>query len=68
MTTKDEIHVLVESLPDAVADDALDYLRWLAAESDALTEEDLSAVKQGEKEIAQGETVSLADLKKSMAR
>ena len=63
MTIKDEIHVLVELLPDAAADDALDYLRWLAAESDALTDEELSAVRHGDNEIARGETVSLADLR-----
>jgi hypothetical protein len=68
MTTKDQIHVLVESLPDEAADDALDYLRWLAAESDTLTDDELSAVQQGEGEIARGETVSLSDLKRSLAR
>jgi hypothetical protein len=68
MTTKDQIHVLVESLPDEAADDALDYLRWLAAESDTLTDDELSAVEQGEVEIARGETVSLSDLKRSLAR
>jgi hypothetical protein len=68
MTTKDQIHVLVESLPDEAADDALDYLRWLAAESDTLTDDELSAVQQDEGEIARGETVSLSDLKRSLAR
>ncbi len=68
MTTKDEIHVLVESLPDAEAHDALDYLRWLASESDTLTDWELAAVQQGDEEIARGETISLADLKKSLTK
>jgi hypothetical protein len=68
MTAKDEIRMLAELLPDEVAEDALDYLRWLAAESDTLSDDELSAAKMGDEEIARGEVVTLADLKRSLAR
>lgn len=68
MTAKEQIHMLVESLPEEVADDVLDYVRWLAAESDTLSEDELSAVRCGDEEIARGEVVTLSELKRSLAR
>lgn len=66
-TVKDEIRILVDSLQDEVADDVLDYMRWVAAEADTLSEDELSAFRLGEEEIARGDVVTLADLKRSLA-
>lgn len=63
MTVTTQMHALVEALPDEAAQEALDYLRWLAAENDGLSDAELEGVRAGEEEIAHGEFVTLADLK-----
>jgi predicted transcriptional regulator len=62
MTIKEELHSLVDSLEDVDAKEALDYLRWLASDSETLTEEELAAVREGEAQAARGEYATLAEL------
>ena len=66
MTAKEELHALVDGLADEDAAEALDYLRWLQAPGDTLSEEELGQVREGEAEIARGEYVTLADLTRSL--
>jgi hypothetical protein len=66
MTVKEELHAIVEGLGDPQAAEALEYVRWLQAEGETLSEEDLEAVERGEREIARGEYISLADLARSL--
>ena len=67
MTVKEQLHQLVDQLPDADAEEALDYLLWLLAEEDTLTDEELALVELGEAEIARGHYVRLEDLKRDLA-
>jgi hypothetical protein len=64
---KDELHSLVEQLDEATADEALVYLHWLASESETLSDEELAAVHWGEEQIANGEYVTLAELRQTLA-
>ena len=41
MTTKEELHRLIDNLDEETAREVLDYVSRLPADSDALTEEDL---------------------------
>ena len=66
MSVKDDLHDLIDQLTDADAAEALQYLRWLAAEDETLTEEELEAVRVGQEEIARGEYVTLDDFKRSL--
>lgn len=66
MSINQELHTLVDQLHGAEAEDALDYLRWLASESDTLTDEELAEVNLGEEQIRRGEFVWLADLCRSL--
>ena len=66
MTTKEELHSLVDRLADEDATEALDYLRWLQSPGDTLSEEELTQVRNGEEELACGEYVTLADLTRSL--
>ena len=66
-TIKEELHELVELLPDAEAADALDYVQWLLAEEDTLTAEEMELVRQGMEEIARGDYVTLDELKRDLA-
>ena len=68
MTVKDELHQLVDLLPDTEAAAALDYVRWLLADEDTLSEEELALVERGLEEIARGEYVTLDELKRILAR
>jgi len=68
MTVKDEMRMLIDVLPDDAATDALDYLRWLASDADTLSEQELVKVRLGEAEIANGDTVSLDELRRQLAR
>ncbi len=60
MTTKDDLHHLVDQLDEAAADELLDYARWLIAEEDEpLSDEERARVEAGEGEIRRGDLVTL---------
>jgi hypothetical protein len=67
MSINEELHSLVDQLHGAEAEDALEYLRWLASEDDTLTDEELAEVKLGEEQIRRGEYVWLTDLRRSLS-
>jgi len=62
VTVKEELHSLVDLLDDEDAEEALDYLRWLASDSETLSEDDWAAVREGEAQVARGEYTTLAEL------
>lgn len=66
MTVKEELIHLVDLLNEENAREALDYVRWLLEEEEHLTPEELERVRQGEEELARGERVGLADLKREL--
>lgn len=66
MTVKEELHALVDHLGDEDAAEALDYVRWLRSPADALSDVELTRVREGEAEIARGDYVTLADLRRSL--
>jgi hypothetical protein len=66
VTVKDELHSLVDSLDDLDAEEALDYLRWLASDSETLSPEDMEEVRRGEEEIARGEYLTLPELRRAL--
>ena len=66
MTEREELHKLIDELDDIDAAEALDYLRWLLSEGDTLSPEELEMVRRGEEEIARGEYVTLAELRRGV--
>ena len=64
MTVKDELHQLVDLLPDTEVAAALDYVRWLLADEDTLTEEEVALIERDLEEIARGEYVTSGELKR----
>jgi hypothetical protein len=67
-TDRQELHHLVDRLTAEDTADALDYVRWLAAQEDALTAEEIALVHAGEKQIADGEYERLEDLRTRVGR
>lgn len=64
MTTREDLHHLVDQLDEAAADELLEYACWLAAEEDEpLTKEELARVEAGEAEIRRGDYVTLEELR-----
>ena len=68
MTIREDLQGLVAELGDEQAAEALVYVRWLASTGDVLTDYELAAMHQGEKEIADGEYVMLDELSQILGR
>ena len=68
MTVREDLQRLVLEIGDDQAAEALDYVRWLASAGDTLTDYELAAMHQGEKEIADGEYVKLDELSQILGR
>lgn len=56
-----EIRELVNQLGEDNVADVLDYLRWILAEEDALTSEEMEEVRLGTDEIRRGDSISLEE-------
>ena len=68
MNTKEQLHSLVDMLPEAEMIAASRYLQFLVNDlaDEPLTEEDWREVRAGEAEIANGDFTSLEDLKREL--
>lgn len=67
METKEELHRIVDLLPQPEAEDALEYLRWLIADEETLTPDELAAVEVAESQVKAGNYVTLTDLARSLS-
>jgi hypothetical protein len=66
MTEREEVHLLIDQLPDETIVELLDDLRSLASETDQMTDEEMAAAERGQAQIDRGEYVTLAELKRSL--
>ena len=62
MTTKEELHLLIDALDEQCAHEVLEYIHWLREDSDTLTEEELSQAREAEARIDRGEYITLDQL------
>jgi hypothetical protein len=67
MTTKDDLLHLVDELDEDAVGELLDYAHWLSQPEDTLTEEEQARVEAGKAEIANGDYVSLEELRRKLA-
>ena len=61
MSSKDELRRPIEHMDDRWVDDVVDYVRWLQQDTDTLTPDEWQRVQRGERELAQGDRVTLKD-------
>lgn len=68
MGANEELHRLIDMLPEADWPIASRFLHFLAegGGDEPLSDEDWAAVREGEAEIARGEFVTLAELKREL--
>jgi hypothetical protein len=65
---KQQAYDLIERLGDEELDEAVDFMRWLLAESETLTDGELTGMRRGEAEVAAGEYTTLGALRRSLGR
>lgn len=66
MSIKPELHRLVDQLSQQHEDSALEYLRWLLADDEALDQRAWDAVREGEAEIDRGDFITVDDFVQSL--
>ncbi len=64
MVTKEEIHGLLDSLPESGLEEVHDLIIVLLEEFEDLTEDDAKELREGEAEVEQGEWVWWKDVKR----
>ncbi len=65
MTVREDIHRLVDRLPDGRLEDVLDYLTELGEPEEPLRAEILAAVGEAREEYRGGRTISLDKIRRS---
>lgn len=65
---KNELHRLIDQLPEWEALDTLDHVQWLLKdEDDTVTAEELALAEEGLEEIRRGEYVTLEEVNRRLA-
>jgi len=64
MTVRENVHQVVDMLPDDRLDDALDYLAELSEPDEALSAETLAGIQEGLDDIRHGRTISLDEYRR----
>ena len=64
MTVRENLHQLVDALPEERLDDVLDYLN-LIEDDDTLTPEEEAAIEEGLEDVRQGRTITLEEYKRT---
>ncbi len=66
MSEKEELHRLVDLLPDGEFPLAYRFLQFLIDDAEPLSDADRQAVREGEAAIARGDFTTLEDLKREL--
>jgi len=65
MTVRENVHQLVDTLPEERLPDVLDLLSEFGEDDDALSPEEAAALERAEQDFREGRTVSLEDFKRT---
>jgi hypothetical protein len=65
MTVRENVHQLIDALPEDWLTDVLDYLADLRDEDATLSPETKAAIEEGLEDIRNGRTVSLKDYRRT---
>lgn len=65
MTVRENVHHLVDTLPEERLPDVLELLSEFDADDDTLTSEEEAAVARGDEDFRQGRTISWEEYKRT---
>lgn len=65
MTVRENVHQLIDALPEESLADVRDYVNDLREEDAALRPETEAAIKEGLEDIREGRTISLSDYRRT---
>ena len=65
MTVRENVHQLIDTLPEDRLADVLDYLADLQDEDATLSPETTAAIEEGLDDIRKGRTISLTDYRRT---
>ena len=65
MTVRENVHKLVDTLPDRQLEDVLDYLAEIQDGADPLSAETEGAIEEGLEDIRNGRTISLEEYRRT---
>ena len=65
MTVRENVHQLIDKLPEDQLADVLDYLADLQDDGDSMSAETLAAIEEGLEDVREGRTISLDDYRRS---
>ena len=65
MTVREDVHQLIDALPEERLADVRDYIADLRDEDTTLSPESAAAIEEGLNDIRDGRTISLADYRRT---
>jgi hypothetical protein len=65
MTVRENVHQIVDTLPDERLEDVLDYLAELSEPDESLSAETRAAIEEGLDDIRNGRTITLEDYRRT---
>jgi hypothetical protein len=65
MTVRENVHQIVDKLPEERLEDLLDYLGDLGEAGEALSAETLAAIEEGLNDIRNGRTITLEEYRRT---
>ena len=65
MTVRENVHQIVDLLPDESLDDVLDYLAEISEPEEELTVETRAGIAEGLADIGQGRTITLEEYRRT---
>jgi hypothetical protein len=65
MTVRENVHQIVDTLPEERLEDVLDYLAELSGPDEALSGETRAAIEEGLDDIRNGRTIALEEYRRT---
>ncbi|HLV96919.1 MAG TPA: hypothetical protein VKS44_17130 [Candidatus Acidoferrales bacterium] len=65
MTVRENVHQIVDTLPDECLEDVLDYLAELSEPDEPLSGETRAAIEEGLNDIRNGRTIALEEYRRT---
>jgi hypothetical protein len=65
MTVRENVHQLVDTLPEGSLEDVLDYIESLSEPDEPISAETIAAIEEGLDDIRNGRTITLEEYRRT---